>query len=664
MTARGKVNPAWLLAAFLFVIFCFGGWMTFRSFLRSRSDGPGGSGDTVARSTQVTPEVAGLPAQVAAQYAADGAELRVQLAAGKAAYAAGNYADAVTALRTVIALSNYDSATQTAFFLLGNIYDDLGQFADAAFCQDQALRCRPPLAAAWHNLALTELHRGDLNAALAAAKQAVLLAPADPDHRALLAVAYDRSGEHDEALKAARHSVASDSRSALRLLNLALLSARDRSETTASAAPGLLAQARTAPGTPATRRRAAEEYALHLLDNNQPAEAVTALAAALALAPGDARLLHNYGLALIRAELWTEAINALRLAHAAAPTYAPTLYALADALDKRGLRREAIAATKRGLELDPENTARYYQLALLFIGQNEDESARLTLEQILAIGAPNELKLNVQVELAMLASRRGEHAHALALMRTAAALAPQAPWVQFNRGLFAWLADDKTAAYRDLDSALSGEPRQSKLAPDFARTRADLLFRDRRYADAIPAYTRLIGINAASVHGFAQLGWLHQQRRELAIAAEEYRRALALNPNPPLTYLLTLNLATVLAESGNRGAALEKLHAAIAMAPDRYEAYHNAALVSSALGHADEAMAFISVAARLAPTAAAVPLARGFLLWNKGLRAEAAAAWEQAAALDPALLPARYNLNYYRRLAAPPLTATRTEEYR
>lgn len=642
---KSRLNPAWLLAGFLLLILCSSvGWMGYRYWL-ARDSGTDEARPAVA--TTVTPEVAALPALVAAQYAADGVELRTQLTTGRAAYHAGDYPAAIPALRTVIALSNGDTATQAAFFLLGNIYDDLGQYADAAFCQEQALRGGPS-AAAWHNLGLTELHRGDNVAAQRAATRADELDPGNPDHAALLAVACERLNQDSQAMLAAQRSVASDSRSAQRLLNLALLTARRGARESALA---LLKQAVVAPGPPAARQRAAEELALLLFELNRTEETVAAMQLALTFAPADARLLHNYGLALTRAKFWTRAEAALRQAAANAPQRPESYYALADALTGLGRRREAIAAVQRGLELDPENTARYYQLAEMLIEETADEAARLTLEQLLVIGPPLETRLAARVQLACLAARHNRPEDALALMREAAALSPQTPWVLFNRGLLAWRVGEKTEAYRDIDNALRLEtknPLMERLR-EFARTRADLLLRDRRYTDAITAYNRLIEVDKESIHARAQLGWLHQQRHEHPAAGDAYRQALARQPEAPLAYLLMLNLATVQAESGKRGEALEILRKTATMFPNRCESYHNAALFSAAQGRADEAMAFIRVAERLAPEAAAVPLTRGDLLWRAGLRAEAAAAWARALELDPALLAARYNLDYYRR---------------
>ena len=249
--AKNKFNPAWLLGAFLALIFCIGGWLAFHSLSGSRPGDRQDAHDTAA--VTVTPEVAALPALVAAQYAADGVELRARLAAGRAAYQAGDYAAALAALRTAIALSNGDSATQTAFFLLGNVYDDLGQYADAAFCQEQALRCGQ-FAAAWYNLALTELHRGQPGAAKDAIDRAIALDPGQPDYHTLLAVAHERLSQYPQALAAAKSSVAHDSNSALRLLNLALLTARAGKP---GEAADLMARAVSAPGPAATRRRAA-----------------------------------------------------------------------------------------------------------------------------------------------------------------------------------------------------------------------------------------------------------------------------------------------------------------------------------------------------------------------------------------------------------------------
>jgi len=662
--SKARLSPAWLLAIFLVLVFVISGVLAYRSY-RAGLHPPGsaatdtppvvaGATDTASR---LTPAVEQLPDLVAQQYAADGAALRAALQAARAAYAAGNYPAAVAAYRTVVMLSNGDGITQEAFFQLGAMYDDLGQYADAAFCYHQAQRISE-LPVILDNLALTELHRGDAAAAAQAAMRAAYLDPRDGMAWALLAAAREQQQQLTEALAAIARSCAIDSTIASRVVNRALLAARTGDTNNALR---WYQQALLIPAPAAVHLRAAEESARLLLTQQQPADAVTRYKQALRLAPDQARLQHHYGVALAQTSLWSAAVPALRQALASDPNRPLTWYALAESLAALGRNDEAIAACQRGIELDPENVARYYQLAVLFIKQNRDDDARRTLEQLLTLQPPSPLQLAAIVQLANIAARRNDLAAARQHLAVAADLAATEPWLLYNRGIIDWRAGEKESGYRYIEQAIDREPRTAL----FRRTHADLLFRDRRYADAIVAYQQLLAVDSGTMHDCFRLGWLLQQQRNLATAAASFRQAdrLPADPDlPDLPYVTALNLAAVLADLHDYAGAQSVLRDASRREPGRYEAYHNAALISVAQGRRDEAMAFLQVARRVAPQAAPVALAEGWLLWERGLRDEAAAAWERAHALDPTLLAARYNLELYRRQTAPSTTALGEED--
>ena len=94
-------------------------------------------------------------------------------------------------------------------------------------------------------------------------------------------------------------------------------------------------------------------------------------------------------------------------------------------------------------------------------------------------------------------------------------------------------------------------------------------------------------------------------------------------------------LAGALVESGRRNEALEPAVRATALAPERSDYWHFAAMVANLLGYPERAFEWIARAVALDPNKPALLLAQAHLLNGRGLLADAAGVLERAAKRFP-----------------------------
>lgn len=196
--------------------------------------------------------------------------------------------------------------------------------------------------------------------------------------------------------------------------------------------------------------------------------------------------------------------------------------------------------------------------------------------------------------LGLVRRHTGRMAEAIALLREAARLAPEAPFHASN------LISTLCAANLSDDALAVADPAVAR-HPDVA-----VLVLNRGIA-------------------------LHQQGRR-AQAAEDFRRAATLQPDllPAQFYL-----GCVLEELGELAGAETALRQAVALAPDHAEAHHHLGRVLHMAKRWNEAVDCLAVAVRLAPADAAISNNLGSTLMQLDRPGEALAAFQRAAELAP-----------------------------
>jgi tetratricopeptide (TPR) repeat protein len=114
-------------------------------------------------------------------------------------------------------------------------------------------------------------------------------------------------------------------------------------------------------------------------------DAETALADAMKLAPGDARLLFLAGVVELRLNRADKAIGLFKKATAADPTNARYAFGYANALDRKG-NKEALAAYQHAAELDPDYDAPLISAGLLLIQKGTFDEAASKFESASKVG--------------------------------------------------------------------------------------------------------------------------------------------------------------------------------------------------------------------------------------------------------------------------------------
>jgi tetratricopeptide (TPR) repeat protein len=189
--------------------------------------------------------------------------------------------------------------------------------------------------------------------------------------------------------------------------------------------------------------------------------------------------------------------------------------------------------------------------------------------------------------------------------------------------------------------------------------------------DSERLFTRMALSSPRSWKAAVNLGHLYQQRGELLLAAAEFRRALALEPDLPAALmglavvesrlgihedalrlgwraralapgsdLMDLQLAVILSNAGDHAAAAERFAEAVRKSPRRVDARYHLAVELARAGREDEAHAALGEADALALRLGAAGAAPGAAALARATLAPAAFPMN-AAPESPGLTPAR-----------------------
>ena len=115
--------------------------------------------------------------------------------------------------------------------------------------------------------------------------------------------------------------------------------------------------------------------AQRMLRAGRPADAIAPLRNAAALAPHDARIQHDLGLALLEAGRCEESIAALQAAISADPRYTDAFFRLGIAFERAGHATEALRAYDRATALRPGLTEAWYRAGALVFGLGHRKEA-------------------------------------------------------------------------------------------------------------------------------------------------------------------------------------------------------------------------------------------------------------------------------------------------
>jgi predicted O-linked N-acetylglucosamine transferase (SPINDLY family) len=273
-------------------------------------------------------------------------------------------------------------------------------------------------------------------------------------------------------------------------------------------------------------------------------------------------------------------------------------------------------------------------------------------------------------ELARVQMQEGKFADAEATARRLVALSPKSAEAIVLLGETQRQKsrpNDAVATFRD---ALAIEP-----ANALAHYLLGLALRDaKRSAEAEFAFKDAVAANPGLADAYLELGNLYLDQRQDGEAESAYRRAIAARPNSATGHY---NLGNALRTSGRLEQAAAAYREAVRYKPDYVEAWYNLGLTEKEQGRAEEAVAAYNKAIDLRPGFAegfnnlgtalrslwrleeaeqafqkalsiknfAMPHYNlGWVFDQQGKRAEAAASYRRAIALDPKFLGAQVDL--------------------
>lgn len=334
---------------------------------------------------------------------------------------------------------------------------------------------------------------------------------------------------------------------------------------------------------------------------------------------------------------------------------------LAQDLVRHGLERlraRDYAAARGKLEgaltYQPGSPGAVYHLALVDLYDQREESAQAGFQKLLALGTPVEPRLRVgaMTNLGYLYQRRQQYAEAEEILEQAVALDPSSADAWSNLG----------AARRQLGQAVDAADafrRAYELAPDDSDTMSHLALAyidAEDWAQAASLLEKATAADGSRANLWLQLGVarLGVGRSRDAVAA--FETAIRLDPGNAGGWAASaaLHLARHYYETRDYRSALASADQVVALGGDVTTARIFQGLARQNLGDLGGARESFEAARRLDPARADVHNHLGSVYYQLGLLEEAAAAFEQALAIQPDFPSARQNLDGVREAKSRP----------
>ena len=286
--------------------------------------------------------------------------------------------------------------------------------------------------------------------------------------------------------------------------------------------------------------------------------AITALKHALALQPDYTLARYNLGCALIEADQAQAAIDCFQMLHQQHPDNAEYLCALADAVRETGQWRKAISLYRQVLEKDPRHGRAHTNMGPLMMHLGRLEEAVEHCRQAIAI-APDETLARKNlgdclVQMERLDDAMDAYADAWEIQPDDAELctAIGKVWLETAdwREAASWFqkALDIDADHIGAQCGLAGIEREQglldaareRLEPLYERQRdnsdilltlADIYWDDGDAEGALHVLQRLLALQPQRTALYAKIGNIHASAGDVNKAVEHYRQALAQQPN-------------------------------------------------------------------------------------------------------------------------------------
>ncbi len=339
------------------------------------------------------------------------------------------------------------------------------------------------------------------------------------------------------------------------------------------------------------------------------------------------RLYHAYGLVESAAACYANASSL-------APGDFGWIYYRAVLAQQAGRLDEAIALFERSLELEPGSQAARVRLGESYLAAGRLEEAREVLEQA---SAEPSAAAAARAALGQLALSEKRYREAVEHLEAALAAAPEADRLHHPLGLaYRGLGDMETArahlARRGKVGVKPPDPLLDELTGLKTGERVFLLrgqtaFRAGRYEEAAQAFRAALEALPASVRARVNLASALAQTGERRAAMEMFARALELDPD---NQAARFNLGVLSARDGDFAGAAEHLRRAVALHPEDVEARLELARALRRLDRLEEALGHAAEASRLDPASEDAALLEAQVLVQQQRFADARRRLEEA----------------------------------
>ncbi|HEV2334701.1 MAG TPA: tetratricopeptide repeat protein, partial [Stellaceae bacterium] len=196
--------------------------------------------------------------------------------------------------------------------------------------------------------------------------------------------------------------------------------------------------------------------------------------------------------------------------------------------------------------------------------------------------------------LGIIAIQRGDHRHAVELLRQSISLDPNAEQAHNNLGI-------ALAGLGRLDEAIASMVDATRLNPGFAVAHFNLgsvLQRANRVEEAADSLRRAIGAKPDYFDAHLHLGNALYQHKQFDAAVASYRNALELSPDSPMAHF---GLGSALKSLQRLDEAVASFSRAVALKPDWEEAHNSLGNALGALGDDETAIETFERALALKP---------------------------------------------------------------
>jgi predicted O-linked N-acetylglucosamine transferase (SPINDLY family) len=336
--------------------------------------------------------------------------------------------------------------------------------------------------------------------------------------------------------------------------------------------------------------------ALHLLGvvhmvSGRPREAVSFIDRALEVAPRDAAMQENLGMARVALGDFGAAETAFRQALALGASHALLHMRLGLALEAQGKLADAVDALRRSAALSPGDADVQLNLGNALAESGQAEEALACYQKVLALAPAHAM---AHFNLGNLYRQMGRLEEAGASFRQAVAAAPDDPDIHNNLGL--------------------------------------LYERQSRLEDAASSYGRALALNPGHVPARNNLGNVLRMQGRLDEAIACFEQALA---DAPTDIDAHINLGNARADQGRHADAQALYEKVLRLDPRNFEAHHNLGGLLKLQGRLAEAIAHYQRALDIEPRRAMTHSALGAARRQAGDLESALACFERASELDP-----------------------------